>query len=185
MTMAKEKREVYRESESGNGGDDFREHLVTGKERVEFQIILLNGLDSVRRGITDSKDGGCSALLALWSVLPSKIRNQFPDLPAEVNFQNRVQYRFETKYKRMTFHNKAQTHRWFNPATCQYEDKVDREAYSHTKLVPKSREIVCFDLKPIQYQRSFVMERLVQICDALDKAGILWKGRWELTGGLD
>jgi len=180
-------REVYqeKETESGNGDGDYREHLVTGKERVEFQIILLNGLDSVRRGITDSKDGGCSALLALWSILPSKIRNQFPDLPAEINFQNRVQYVVKFDYRKRTFHNEARTHRAFDAKTGQYETIVDREAYDHRKLVPTGRKVVCVDLKPINYQRSFVMTRLVAICDALDKAGILWKSRWELTGGLD
>jgi len=176
--MAKS-RESY--TEHDNDGGELG-HEVIAQEHIPYQIVLLNAIEDVRKGIAHNEDGGLSTLLSLWAVLPAHIRREFADLPGEVAFQGRVEFYFRNRYKKRAIRQGAVSHRVFDPYTAQFNEVVDHPAQTVKVRVVASRRVEVEDLRPVIFKRQFVLEKLTEIIDKLDSQGLLWKSRLELVG---
>jgi hypothetical protein len=175
------------ESNRGNNGhgDGFRQELLTS-EHIPYQLILMNAVEDVRRGISSHNDGGLGALLSLYSVLPVKIRSQLNGLDEEI-----------LKYLKLRITIQRVSHREKRYIRGGYKlDEPEGGVLGSARYVPdgtgRTTWVTVANMKvnkdyqtTREHQRDFAYNTLIRIIDILENEGILWKSRLEMIGGED
>jgi hypothetical protein len=171
--------------ESGNGHHLRQELILQGGEHIPFlQVIVLNALESVRQAIINANDGGLSALLGLWAVLPSGIRSQFEDLPGKIEYYSRVSFVVHRSYSqsRMTLRANPVPRLEYDASEGKIVEKFGSDKTISVRQL-KSQKLALVDVTPKSVRRQVVITSFIQILDVLDEAGLLAKSRTELIGG--
>jgi len=57
--------------------DTFDTEVVIHEDHIQYPALLLSGLGRVSSGLINDYDAGIMALIALFSILPAKVRKQF------------------------------------------------------------------------------------------------------------
>ena len=167
------------------GMDGLRQELTTDGH-IPYQLILMNAVEDVRRGIATHDDGGLGALLSLYSVLPRKIRTQLNGLDNDI-----------LKYLtlKITIHRVTRKEKHFIHGGYKL-DEPEGGGLGSAQLVPDGQGRSVFVTKASfklnkEYQttrgaqRDFTYTTLIRIIDLLEDSGVLWKSRVEMIGGED
>ena len=169
-----------------NGDRDGLRQELTTDGHIPYQLILMNAVEDVRRGIATHDDGGLGALLSLYSVLPRKIRTQLNGLDNDI-----LKYlQLRITIQRVAHKEKRFIHGGYKVV----ED--ERGGLGSTQYVPDGTGRSVFVTKASfklnkEYrttrgaQRDFVYPTLIRIIDLLEDEGVLWKSRLEMIGGED
>jgi hypothetical protein len=161
--------------------DSFKQELMTS-EHVPYSLILMAGLEDVRKGLAFGEDGGLGALRALYVVLPSKIRKQLGELDADVAKFLERKITVRAYYQKKAIRLSPSTRLESNVHTGDLEEVQEDEGRMVHVRVPRYKRREDYVL-PIEARRRFVAQTLMNIIDILDESGVLWKTRLELVGG--
>ncbi|MFC2067738.1 hypothetical protein ACFLTP_01815 [Chloroflexota bacterium] len=59
--------------------ETFNREIIIQDEHIQYPSLLLSGLGRVSSGLVQEYDAGIMALIALFGVLPAKVRKSFDD----------------------------------------------------------------------------------------------------------
>lgn len=167
-----------------DGPDGLKRELITD-EHIPYQLVLMNGIEDVRKGIAFNDDGGLGALLSLYSVLPSKIRSQFDGLPEEIFYKLRVKVFSKPVYHMRKFTSSPSKIPWteWSPEQGKFVTTEPGDPKTVQLRVHAGTKTVEYLATSRTERREFAMTKLMAIIDVLEAEGILWKSRLELVGG--
>ena len=165
--------------------DGLKRELLAGGEHIPYQLILMNAIEDVRKGIVYHEDGGVTALLALLSVLPDKVYSQLNGLEDEIS---------EYLKLKITLQRVIHKEKRYLPPQTEFKDKwVDGVFFGRESVKADKGKVTFVPVSNIKLhkefwtekgaQRDFVYRTLRRIIDILDSEGILWRSRVELVGG--
>jgi len=80
--------------------DGIDTEVVIHEDHIQYPALLLSGLGRVSSGLINDYDAGIMALIALFSILPAKVRKQFEDDIKEMaSIVRTVQYTEKGQYR--------------------------------------------------------------------------------------